>query len=428
MRKLLIVLVILMLPAMLFAGGQQGSSGYIRFAWWGNPTRDERTNQVIEMFQARNPGVTIEAETVGWGDYWPRINTLAAAGDLPDVMQHDTSVILQHVRANLLEDLNPFVRRRLINLANWSADGLSAGTINNGLYGIVLGTNAWGTGADVGVLQRAGVTINDATWTWQDFERIAIQIFQRTQVRTMPPFEYRQAMEHIGRQFNAPLFTANERALGIAGNQQAINAYADWIDMYHRINQAGALHNIDDGFIANRPMAEAPLGRGQVWNSDHWSNQHIAHQNSVGRELTYLMLPTVQSPARAPFGLYMRASMFISMTVHSQNKDVAARFIDFFINDIEGNRILAADRGVPIPTNVRSDLYPRVDAGNQYIFDYITKITPLSSPADPPAPTRAIEVEDMLRTILHRGLNARTPGRTIVDQMIQEAGAILTRP
>ena len=430
MKKFTLVLLILALPALLFArGGQQASEeNYIRFAWWGNPTRDARTNEIIQMFMQRNPGVVIETETVGWGDYWPRINTLAAAGDLPDVMQHDTSVILQHVRANLLEDLNPFAQRGLINLQNWSQAGLSAGVINNRLYGLVLGTNSWGIGVETGVLQRAGITINDETWTWVDYERIAMEIFQRTGVQTHPPMQYRQTIEHISRQFGLPLFSADERSLGMTGNQQAINAFAAVIDIYHRLNAAGALFNVDDGFIDGIQMAEGPMARGLVWNSAHWSNQHIAHQNSVGRQLSYYMLPTVQSPPRAPFGLYFRASMYISMTTHAQNKDLAARFIDFFCNDIEANRVLEAERGVPIPSNIREDLYPRVDEGNRYIFDYITKITPFASPGDPPAPARAIEAELMMRAILHAGLNARTPALQIVNQMLQEGNAILTRP
>jgi len=428
MKRVFIFLVILALPAMLFAVGQQEPGGnYIRFAWWGNPTRDERTNQIVDMFMARNPGTVVELETVGWGDYWPRMATLAAAQDLPDVMQHDTSVILQHSRANLLVDLTPFVQRGLINLQHWPDAALGAGRFDNRLYGLVLGTNAWGIGGVNTHLQAAGVTIDDSTWTWADYERIAVQIFQRTGVQTHPPYEFRQPLEHISRQFGVPLFSADERSLGITGNQAAINAYAAWIDTYHRINQAGALFNIDDGFIPGITMAEGPLFRGQVWNSNHWSNQHIAHSASSGREMSYFMLPTVQG-ARAPFGLYMRASMYISMTSHARNRDLAARFIDFFINDIEANRVLMAERGVPIPTNVRQDLYPRVDANNRYIFDYITKITPFSSPSDPPAPARAIEVEDMLRPILHAGLNARTPGLQIVNQMIQTANGILTRP
>jgi hypothetical protein len=52
-------------------------------------------------------------------------------------------------------------------------------------------------GVDPAVLRLAGITIDDTTWTWADFERIAIEIFQKTGMQTMPPKEFHQIFEHI---------------------------------------------------------------------------------------------------------------------------------------------------------------------------------------------------------------------------------------
>ena len=53
-----IVFFLALMPAMVFARGGQaaGGDGYIRFAWWGNATRDERTQNVINLYTQRNPG------------------------------------------------------------------------------------------------------------------------------------------------------------------------------------------------------------------------------------------------------------------------------------------------------------------------------------------------------------------------------------
>jgi multiple sugar transport system substrate-binding protein len=138
------------------------------------------------------------------------------------------------------------------------------------------------------------------------------------------------------------------------------------------------------------------------------------------------MWPTVEGN-RALYGLYFRASMYISMLSASQNKDLSARFIDFFVNDVEANRILMAERGVPIPTNIRNDLYPRVDAVQQDIFNYINKITPFVSPADPLPPHPAAEVETALRSIMLQIMTRRVGVDAGLQQMITTANQILTR-
>jgi multiple sugar transport system substrate-binding protein len=279
---------------------------------------------------------------------------------------------------------------------------------------------------DPAVLQRAGVTFDDTTWTWADYERIALQIFQRTGVQSFPPVQFRQTLEHIGRQFGAELFTSDERSMGIEANRNAFNAFRDYLNMELRLLAAGALFDPEEGFIQGLAMGEEPLARGRTWNNGAWSNQYFGHQNASERPLHFAMFPTV-SGNRAPFGTYLRASMYISMLSSSENKDLAARFINFFANNLEANRILMAERGVPIPSNVRADLYYRVDANNQYIFDYITKITPLASPAPPPYPPNAGEVETALRSIVLQNMTGRITTDAALAQMISTANSILRR-
>ena len=429
MKKFGILLLIMILPTMLFArGAQETSENYIRFAWWGNPTRDERTEAVVRLFEQRNPGVIIETEPTNWAGYWDRMATLAAANNLPDVMQQDVSYIRQYNERNQLEDLAPFARRGLINLNYWDDAGLGAGRIGGRLVGLLLGTNAWGFVIDPAVLQRAGVTFDDTTWTWADYERIALQIFERTGVQTDPSQTMRQAIEHIGRQFGRPCFTEDRgHPLGITASQPAQNAVRDYIDMHLRLLSAGALFNPQEGFIQGLAMPEQILPRGQTWNQTGWSNQFAGLQSAANRPAQFVMFPSVAGN-RAPFGTYLRASMYISMLSSSQNKDLAARFIDFFSNDIEGNRILMGERGVPIPTNVRADLHGRVDANSRHIFDYITKVTPLSSPADPPYPPGAGEVETLTRNLMLETLMGRIPNATAsVQQLIQQSNAVMAR-
>jgi multiple sugar transport system substrate-binding protein len=232
--------------------------------------------------------------------------------------------------------------------------------------------------------------------------------------------------EHISRQFGVGLYSSDDRSLGLAHNPQAAAAVRNLFEIDLRLRAAGALFDPEEAFIQGRAFEELPISSGRAWNHFYNSNNHIGHQNAAARPLEFLMLPTVGAN-RAPFGTYYRASQYISMTVGAANRDLAARFIDFFVNDLEGNRILLAERGVPIPTNVWDDLHSRVDANNRYLFDIINRIAPFVSPTDPPYPPAAGEAMDAMRPFHLQILTGRLPLDPGFNQMVNAANTVLSR-
>jgi multiple sugar transport system substrate-binding protein len=426
MKRVLLILAVLCVPALIFGGGggQQasGGGGYIRFAWWGNATRDERTIKAAQLFMEKNPGVTVETEPAQWDGYWPKLNTQAAAGSLPDVMQQDYAYIAQYNDRNQLVDMNSYAQKGVIDLSKWSDSGLSSGKLGGKLIALSLGTNAWGIGVDAAVLQKAGLTIDDTKWTWKDFEQIALTVYQKTGVQTQPVNEFHQVFEHIVRQSGKPYFAANGKSLGFTDPA----LIKEVIDMQLRLKAAGALYDPEDGFILGRAMEEEPISTGKAWNSFYWSNQHVGHVNAAKRPLEYYIFPTV-SGNKAPYGTYLKPSQFISMLASSKSQDLAARFVNFFVNDLEANRILLAERGIPVPTSVREDLAPRVDPGLKYLFDFITRVTQYTTPIDPPDPAASGEVRDVMRPILLQCLTGGLSSDAAVTQMVQAANGVLSR-
>jgi len=432
MKKIGILLLIMMiLPMMLFAGGNRADPGaqHLRFGWWGNVARDDRTNAVIRLYMAMHPGVHVEAEHgVAFAAYWDRLATQTAAGNLPDVIQQDVSWIKGYNDNNLLENLDPFVQRGLIDLRNWDQGAVAAGRLGNRLAGLILATNAWGMIVDPAVLTRANVTIDDTTWTWADYERIATQIHRTTGVQTIPPFNSRQVVEHISRQFGSPCFNADNRTLGIATNQAAFNAVREWLNMEMRLLTAGILYDVQDAWVQGKAMAEEPLPLGRTWNQMNWSNQLVGFQDASRRTLQYIMFPRVAGAPNPTHGTYYRASMFLSMTAGSQAKDLAAGFINFFVNDLSAGRILLVERGAPVASHVRQDIYEVVTAGDRHVLDYLTRIGPFTGPADPPYPAGAGEIENpLMRNIVLEIMTRRVTVDAGLARIVSEAGAVLVR-
>jgi multiple sugar transport system substrate-binding protein len=105
-------------------------------------------------------------------------------------MQHDYSYITQYTEKNLLLDLTPYMKSKKLNVSKVPVNFISGGQVNGKYYGISAGTNAWAVIYDPVVLRKAGVAAPKPSWTWAKFEKIALAVYKKTGVRTMPGWSY----------------------------------------------------------------------------------------------------------------------------------------------------------------------------------------------------------------------------------------------
>lgn len=104
---LLVVLVALMALAPMVSA-QDGVT--IKYVLWD-------TNQLppyqecATVFQAANPGITVEIEQLGWDDYWTGISTGFISGEAPDVFTNHLAKYPEFVALEQLVDIQPLVER-----------------------------------------------------------------------------------------------------------------------------------------------------------------------------------------------------------------------------------------------------------------------------------------------------------------------------
>jgi multiple sugar transport system substrate-binding protein len=68
-------------------------------------------------------------------------------------------------------------------------------------------------------------------------------------------------------------------------------------------------------------------------------------------------------------------------TKTTEHPEEVAKFLDFFVNDLEATEILGNDRGAPVNSDVRAALIDSGDEIDQTIFSYIEWV---SSTSDAP--------------------------------------------
>lgn len=431
MRKIVIALLVALataVPFTAFASGAPEATASsakteLRLAWWGNPTRDERTLKVIDLYQQKFPNVVIDPETVGWGGYWDRVNTQVAAGNLPDVMQHDYAYMLQWVSRNQLTDLTPLIQKKTIDLTGVDDSYISGGRVAGKVYGVSLGTNAICFVYDPAVLAKAGIPEPRADWTWADFERISIEVFRKTGVQTTPLFttDPKVGFDNWIRQTGRPFYSPDGKTLGFTDPTE-LRAY---FDVQLRLKAAGALVSPESAFINKTPQ-EGEFAMGVSWVTYLWSNQVVAEAAAAKRPIKIALPPRIAGSRRP--GTFLKPSMFFAIPATSKNVDAAAKFVNFFLTDIEANKILLGERGVPIIPSVREAVKASVNPVMGQVFDYISLVgNGNSSPIDPPDPAASGEVLKFFRDTTQAVLLGAMSSSEGADRIIRQSNAILAK-
>ena len=123
----------------------------------------------------KHPDVSIEAETIGWNDYWPKMATQASGRNLADVVQMDYRYLYEYARRNQLEPLDEYLGNGL-DLSRFDPEFLDSGRFEGTLYAIPWTVNSIACYYDMPVAQQAGVTMPDWRWTWDDLKTVAREL------------------------------------------------------------------------------------------------------------------------------------------------------------------------------------------------------------------------------------------------------------
>ena len=81
----------------------------IRASWWGDTTRNEKYNEIIDRFEAENPDIKVVRESGSWNDYWDKLATQVAGGNAPDFISMHVQYVADYAGRGVLADLQPYI-------------------------------------------------------------------------------------------------------------------------------------------------------------------------------------------------------------------------------------------------------------------------------------------------------------------------------
>ncbi|ASA20128.1 ABC transporter substrate-binding protein [Paenibacillus donghaensis] len=388
----------------------------LRIAWWGNEYRNNATIQVIQRYEEQNPHVNIEYDYSAFNEYWKKLAPSAAGNVLPDIIQMDLSYLSEYGTLGLLEDLSPYVDNGWIDTGSISDDKLAGGKLGEQLYGVTLGLNALFSMYDPEVLKAYGLQPPDASWTWDDLETMG-QKLKGTGIYLGTYLTPEQFFAYSLRQQGVSLFTKDGSSLGY----QDDGLFVEYFGRMQRLMQDKLLFEPDIWTQDINDPDEDPFYKGQALFGWGYSNQFISTVQRYGKPLAIAPMPGPHNER----GLFLKPSMFFSVAKNSKHKEEAARFINFFVNDLEANKLLKGERGVPVSSAIKEQLMPFVEPELAQVFDYVEWVEQHSSPMDPPGPIGTAEVTSVLREIYDLIMfNKMTPQKAAEEFRLRANGIL----
>ncbi|MDF2962627.1 MAG: YesO [Paenibacillus sp.] len=390
----------------------------LRIAWWGGQARHDYTLKIIELYQQKNPNVKFEAEYAAFDDYWKKLAPQAAANDLPDIIQMDDAWISQFGGRGQLEDLRPYMDKKLLDTTNIAPGFLKIGEYDGKQYQITMGVNALGATVDADLLKKVGASIPAKDWTWDDMEALAQKLKANGKLLG-DRVDYKTYFPYYLRTMGQKMYNADGASLGYTDDK----LFVDYFKRYQKWYDAGYVLPLDKMSQKKLTPEDDEMVLGNAAASLTWSNQYIAWTAAAKRP-TEIVAPPGPNGNK---GLFLKSSQGLSVTKNSKNKEEAVKFVNWFINDIEVHKIMKGERGVPINAKMQEGLKPLLKPEETKVFEYVAWAEKNSSPNDPPYPVGSVEVMKSLQDVAEQILYKKISVEDGAAKFRKEASAILAK-
>jgi len=376
------------LPLAWQAASAQTQAAELRLMWWGSQDRAKRTLAVADLFAKACPGLTAVGEAIG-ADYFPKLTTMLVGRNLPDVFQLEPGTLPDFTRRSATLELDKFIGPT-IRTQDFLAGALDLGRVDKKVCGMPLSINAFSLFFDADEFKKAKLDPPKAGITWDEIGKLAIEIGKaagRDKYWGLPnASRYPYVFEGWLHQRGKLLFTEDGK-LGFS-----LDDAKEWYTYWDGLRKAGGCVAADVQASDVHSIDSNPLSRGNAAMAFTYSNQLVGYQLALKQKLGITALPLQKAGGKS--GLFYRPGLFWSIGKTSKNPEAAAKFIDYFVNDIEAGKLLSVERGVPVNLKVRQAVTPLLNEVERATVAYIDGLADRVDPYPPLVPAGSSEFDN----------------------------------
>ncbi|MDF2964359.1 MAG: putative secreted protein [Paenibacillus sp.] len=316
----------------------------LRFAWWGSEERHNATLAAIKLYEQKNPNVKIVPEYGGWEGFTDKMKTQLIAGQGPDVIFAELTWGIDP-NYYMSVDKFPVIKLDKINKAL-----LEQAKINGEVKGVPVYQAANSIMYNKTVFKELGIEEPKKDWTWDDYAAKAKEITEKSQGKIYG------AADDMAGNGSGDLFSSQLKAFtgkpvyslnGLAySDDDAKKVLQYWVNLREK------------GYVAPPDIAAADdsnqnstLVKRQAAMQFRGASIFSRLQSNTKDELAMVPIP------RDKFiGDSALLEVIMTINKNSKHQEEVAKFINFFINDLEAAKLLKNVRGVSSNSEVRDML------------------------------------------------------------------------
>jgi multiple sugar transport system substrate-binding protein len=343
----------------------------LRMAWWGGLERNEIYNAIADLYEQQNPHIEILREYAGWGDYWTRTATQAAGGNLPCITASVIDTLTEYAQRGAYAPLDPFVEAGNIDLSGWDPTVLEGTRVDGNLYMIPTGVTVNAIVVNEDLIRRVGMEPPPFELTYDEYAAYVRELQANLPDDVWATTNAAGYSEHFqswvlqnGYQI------ANENATDVGFPPEVmIEFFEYWYDLYN------------DGVVLPIEISSQPLG--DPWADSFLATGRVAMQWTNSNQLKIYQLYTddnlvlVRNPmmpdGENEAGEYLRASA-LSIAANCEHPEEAARFINWFVNDVEAATIFNMELGAVGPEHVQEALRETINPKDVLVLDHFNAV------------------------------------------------------
>lgn len=360
-----------------------GGPAELRMGWWGNDDRAARTLQVIELFQAAYPEITISGEPNGGaGDHFQILDTQLAANNAPDLIQFGGN---WPDYVQYLEPINDYLGKQLLIDTPETFDQtafIPATTADGDIMAVSLGTNTLVLAYNKTMIEAAGVALPADNMTWEELLDYGREL-KAALPEGVSPFvdnSTNQAnyLSYFYRQEGTPLWTADEGGTSYA----TVESAQKWLQLWADMRAEGLIPDADTTYTYTEDGPDSSaLVAGDAAMGLIWSNQGAAYQAAMTDELGMTTLPVGGEDSYV-----IQMSQYLAVNEASENKEAAMLFINYFVTSPTAGAILQTNRGIPSSPVVRQATAVGASKTDAQVYRIYDAVADRTIPQDPNLP------------------------------------------
>ena len=341
MRRLSWLLLITIVFALLVPISALGEEIELRFMWWGGDARHKATLAAIDRYMELNPNVKISAEYSGYDGYYQNLATQLAAKAAPDLIQMDTPWFYDLMRqGDLFVDLYGV---DTIDKAAFDESTLGTCLRNGQLVGLPTGVTVeqWFI-ANGDLLDRHGIP-RDVKLDWDTLIEYGKKVHEES------PDEY---LLNAGETTLVPLlklYIAQRTGESIVTDDYELMIdeaiLTDAFTYLKRLYDEGVLVPFEESVttpILSESVNWLSGKTGMIYDA---SSIVTSVLSTVDFDVTQICVPILEGCENT--GVEIRPSQIMSINANSAHVEETAKFLNWFMTDMEAAEILKDVRGLP---------------------------------------------------------------------------------